>query len=65
MKDARSALARFSKNFYNFPDEALSLIGITGTNGKTTVSTLTRHLLEEPGQACGIDRYCTVQFGRP
>ena len=48
VNDARSALARFSKNFYNSPDEAMSLIGITGTNGKTTVSTLTRYLLEEP-----------------
>ena len=60
VKDARSALARFSKNFYNSPDEALSLIGITGTNGKTTVSTLTRHLLEEPGRPVGL--IGTVQY---
>ena len=60
VNDARSALARFSKNFYNSPDEAMSLIGITGTNGKTTVSTLTRYLLEEPGRPVGL--IGTVQY---
>ena len=60
VEDARQALARFSRRFYNSPDEALSLIGITGTNGKTTVSTLTRHLLEEPGRPVGL--IGTVQY---
>ena len=60
VKDARHALARFSKNFYNSPDEAMNLIGITGTNGKTTVSTLTRHLLEGPGRPVGL--IGTVQY---
>jgi len=52
--DARKALAKFSKRFYGSPDHALNLIGITGTNGKTTVSTLTRHLLEGPGKPVGL-----------
>ena len=51
--DARKSMAKFTKKFYGSPDESLSLIGITGTNGKTTVSTLTRHLLEEPGCPVG------------
>ena len=38
----------------------MSLVGITGTNGKTTVSTLTRHLLEEPGRPVGL--IGTVQY---
>ncbi len=58
--DARKALARFSKKFYDSPDDALSLIGITGTNGKTTVSTLTRYLLEQPGRPVGL--IGTVQY---
>ena len=58
--NARKALARFSKHFYNSPDEAMSLIGITGTNGKTTVSSLTRHLLEEQGRPVGL--IGTVQY---
>ncbi len=60
VNNARKAMARFSKRFYNSPDESLSLIGITGTNGKTTVSTLTRHLLEEPGRPTGL--IGTVQY---
>ena len=38
----------------------MSLVGITGTNGKTTVSTLTRHLFEEPGRPVGL--IGTVQY---
>ena len=60
VENARQALSRFSKKFYDAPDESLSLIGITGTNGKTTVSTLTRHLLEEPGRPVGL--IGTVQY---
>ena len=60
VNDARQAMARFAKNFYDSPDESLNIIGITGTNGKTTVSTLTRHLLEEPGRPVGL--IGTVQY---
>jgi UDP-N-acetylmuramoyl-L-alanyl-D-glutamate--2,6-diaminopimelate ligase len=60
VENARQALSRFSKKFYDSPDESLCLIGITGTNGKTTVSTLTRHLLEEPGRPVGL--IGTVQY---
>ncbi len=52
--DARVALAKFSKRYHNSPDEMLKVIGVTGTNGKTTVTTLTRHLLESPGRPVGL-----------
>jgi len=60
VNDARRAMAKFTKNFYDSPDESLNIIGITGTNGKTTVSTLIRHLLEEPGRPVGL--IGTVQY---
>jgi UDP-N-acetylmuramoyl-L-alanyl-D-glutamate--2,6-diaminopimelate ligase len=44
--DARAALARVAQCFYKFPDRALELIGITGTNGKTTATHLLKHFLD-------------------
>ena len=52
--DARRALARVSQRFYNFPDRSLELIGVTGTNGKTTVTNLIKHLLATPTQRVGV-----------
>jgi UDP-N-acetylmuramoyl-L-alanyl-D-glutamate--2,6-diaminopimelate ligase len=43
--DVRATLALVSRRFYEAPDADLSISGITGTNGKTTVSMLTQHLL--------------------
>lgn len=43
--DARRALGHFLNRFYKFPSTELSLIGITGTNGKTTIAYLLNHLL--------------------
>lgn len=45
VSDVRKALALVSKRFYDSPDEQLSLSGVTGTNGKTTVSMLCQHLM--------------------
>ena len=60
VNNARKAMARFSKRFYNSPDESLSLIGITGTNGKTTVSTLTGIYLKSLADLVGL--IGTVQY---
>jgi UDP-N-acetylmuramoyl-L-alanyl-D-glutamate--2,6-diaminopimelate ligase len=43
--DARVMLARVSQRFYKFPDRSLSVVGVTGTNGKTTVTHLVRSFL--------------------
>jgi UDP-N-acetylmuramoyl-L-alanyl-D-glutamate--2,6-diaminopimelate ligase len=45
--DARAMLARVAQRYYRFPDRELSVAGVTGTNGKTTVSYLIRHFLNE------------------
>ena len=45
--EARATLARVSQRYYKFPDRDLSVIGVTGTNGKTTVTHLVRHLMNE------------------
>jgi len=43
---ARVTLARVSRAFYRFPDRDMEVVGVTGTNGKTTVTYLIKHLLE-------------------
>ncbi|MFC7321582.1 UDP-N-acetylmuramoyl-L-alanyl-D-glutamate--2,6-diaminopimelate ligase [Halobacillus campisalis] len=51
VEDVRKAMAYMSKHFYGRPDEKLLTIGVTGTNGKTTVSAYVRsllNLLEKP-----------------
>lgn len=45
----RKALARISSNFYGRPAEKLKLTGVTGTNGKTTTTFLTEHILGHTG----------------
>jgi len=52
--DTRMALAKFASRFYGYPADDLKLIGITGTNGKTSVSFLVRHLLQQIGCRCGL-----------
>ena len=52
--DARRALARVAQRYFGFPDKALDLIGVTGTNGKTTVTNLIKHLLSTGTQRVGL-----------
>ena len=47
VEDARKALAQISHLFYDRPTEELFVVGITGTNGKTTTAHLTRLVLGE------------------
>lgn len=52
--DVRKTMALISNYFYSFPSKSLHLIGVTGTNGKTTISYLIRSILEESGNKCGL-----------
>ncbi len=45
VSDVRKTLALISRKFYEEPDSKLGITGVTGTNGKTTVSMLTQHLM--------------------
>lgn len=50
----RKGLALCASNFYGHPSEKLQLVGITGTNGKTTTVTLLYHLFMGLGYNCGL-----------
>ena len=50
----RRGLALCADNFYGHPSRQLSLVGITGTNGKTTTVTLLYHLFRKLGYECGL-----------
>ncbi len=52
--DSREALALISASFYGHPSKRLSLIGITGTNGKTTTSYITKSIIEAGGKTSGL-----------
>ena len=54
VKSSRHALAVIAANFYDNPSRKLSLVGITGTNGKTTTVTLLYNLFRSLGYECGL-----------
>ena len=51
---ARRSLAIMAANFYGNPSEKLTLVGITGTNGKTTTVTLLHRMFTSMGYSCGL-----------
>jgi len=52
--DARETLARISAAFYGYPSESLILVGVTGTSGKTTTTTLLWRILQAAGHPTGL-----------
>ena len=52
--NTKLAMAELSSRFYKEPEKKLKLIGITGTNGKTTVSYLIKNILERAGKTVGV-----------
>jgi UDP-N-acetylmuramoyl-L-alanyl-D-glutamate--2,6-diaminopimelate ligase len=52
--DARAAMAVLAARFYGRPSESMQVVGITGTNGKTTTAYLLRAVFEAAGMKCGL-----------
>jgi len=54
VNDSNEALAILASNYYDNPSEKLKLIGVTGTNGKTTIATLLYTLYKNAGYKSGL-----------
>lgn len=54
VENSRAAMADLACRFYGDPSKNFKLIGVTGTNGKTTITYLLRSILEEAGMNVGI-----------
>ena len=54
LAEPRLRMAEMARRLHGTPDERLALIGVTGTNGKTTTTTLIRQLLRGAGIGCGL-----------
>lgn len=63
VKDGRYALAQISAAFYDFPARNLTVIGVTGTDGKTTTSNLIYHILRRAGLRVGMISTVNAQIG--
>lgn len=61
--DSRKALAIMASAFYNHPSRDLHLVGITGTNGKTTIATLLHKLHQKMGFTSGLISTIEVLIG--
>jgi UDP-N-acetylmuramoyl-L-alanyl-D-glutamate--2,6-diaminopimelate ligase len=54
VENSSVALSEIAHNFYNKPSENIHLVGVTGTNGKTTIATLLYHLFKNLGYKVGL-----------
>jgi UDP-N-acetylmuramoyl-L-alanyl-D-glutamate--2,6-diaminopimelate ligase len=63
VNDARLALAWLSAEFFHHPSREMSVVGITGTNGKTTTSFLLSAILDAAGIPCGLMGTVTYRIG--
>jgi UDP-N-acetylmuramoyl-L-alanyl-D-glutamate--2,6-diaminopimelate ligase len=65
--DARAAMADIAACFYGSPAGKLKVMGVTGTNGKTTTAFLVKHLLDADQRRCGLIgtvKYCIGESER-
>lgn len=63
-EDVPLVIAQMAERFFGEPSRGLKLVGVTGTNGKTTLSWLVWQMLNGVGQRCGLIGTVTIDDGR-
>ncbi|MDR2426198.1 MAG: UDP-N-acetylmuramoyl-L-alanyl-D-glutamate--2,6-diaminopimelate ligase [Endomicrobium sp.] len=63
VKNIFSFMSEFSAKFYNYPDREMTIIGITGTNGKTTITYMIESILAHCGISCGVIGTVNYRYG--
>ena len=61
--DTQKALAQAASNFFDNPSGELELVGITGTNGKTTIATLLYRMFQKAGRPAGLISTIRILIG--
>ncbi len=61
--DTRAALCSLWASYYGNPQNSLKFIGVTGTNGKTTTTTVLKNMLSRLGCKCGLIGTCNNEIG--
>ncbi|MCD6311300.1 MAG: UDP-N-acetylmuramoyl-L-alanyl-D-glutamate--2,6-diaminopimelate ligase [Elusimicrobia bacterium] len=64
VKNVKVAMARIAEAFYGFPSKKLNLYGITGTNGKTTVTYMLESIAKAAGEKCAVFGTVNYRFGK-
>lgn len=62
--NARLALAELAAAFYNNPSRSMNLIGVTGSNGKTTIACMLEHIFKQNGLTAGLIGTVRVNNGK-
>lgn len=62
-RDTRKALPALAAAFYENPSQDMTLFGVTGTNGKTSITYLLRSILKETGNHCGLIGTIAYRYG--
>lgn len=63
VSDSRKAMAHAAAAFYDEPSRAFQLVGVTGTNGKTTTTYLVEHIARVAGKRTGVIGTVGIQIG--
>jgi UDP-N-acetylmuramoyl-L-alanyl-D-glutamate--2,6-diaminopimelate ligase len=64
VRNTRKALSSLSCCFYNNPSQKINVVGVTGTNGKTTTTFLTKSVIEKAGYETGLIGTINYQIGK-